>query len=75
VDISLHSNGTRFGGKELGGLQAAIPTVTNSGTYAGIDRSRQRHLAHVRPFDANSFARISARRSARPPSDRSSTAS
>ncbi len=39
VDISLHGNGTRFGGKELGGLQLAVPTVVNSGTYAGIDRA------------------------------------
>lgn len=38
VDLSLHGDGTRFGGKELGGLRLAIPTVTNSGTYAGISR-------------------------------------
>lgn len=41
VDISLQGNGTRFGGKELGGLQLAIPTVANSGVYGGIDRSTQ----------------------------------
>lgn len=40
-DISLHGNGTRFGGKELGGLQLAVPTVVNSGVYAGIDRAAQ----------------------------------
>jgi hypothetical protein len=39
VDISLHGNGTRFGGKELGGLQLAVPTVVNSGSYGGIPRS------------------------------------
>lgn len=38
VDASLHSDGTRFGGKELGGLKLAIPTVTNTGTYGGISR-------------------------------------
>lgn len=54
VDISLHSNGTRFGGKELTGLQAAIPTVTNSGVYGGIDRSAQ-PLWRTSTFDANSF--------------------
>lgn len=53
VDISLHSNGTRFGGKELTGLQAAIPTVTNSGTYATIDRSTQ-PLWRTSSFDAQS---------------------
>jgi hypothetical protein len=41
ADISLHGNGTRFGGKELGGLQLAVPTVVNSGVYAGIDRGTQ----------------------------------
>lgn len=41
VDISVHGNGTRFGGKELGGLQLAVPTVVNSGVYAGIDRASQ----------------------------------
>lgn len=41
VDISIHGNGTRFGGKELGGLQLAVPTIVNSGTYAGIDRATQ----------------------------------
>jgi hypothetical protein len=39
VDISIQGNGTRFGGKELGGLQLAIPTVANSGVYGGIDRA------------------------------------
>lgn len=39
VDLSLHGDGTRFGGKELGGLQLAVPTVTNTGTYGGISRA------------------------------------
>jgi hypothetical protein len=38
TDASLHSAGTGFGGKELGGLQLAVPTTVNSGTYGGIDR-------------------------------------
>jgi hypothetical protein len=52
-DISLHGNGTRFGGKELGGLQLAIPTVNNSGVYAGIDRGNQA-LWRTGVYDANS---------------------
>lgn len=36
---SLHSNGTAFGGEELVGLQAAVPTTNTSGTYAGINRA------------------------------------
>lgn len=39
VDASLHGDGTGFGGKELGGLKLAVPTVVNSGTYAGISRA------------------------------------
>lgn len=53
VDISLHGNGTRFGGKELGGLQLALPTVTNSGVYGGISRTDQA-LWRTSVFDANS---------------------
>lgn len=52
VDISLHSNGTRFGGKELGGLQLAVPTVANSGTYGGISRTDQA-LWRTTTYDAD----------------------
>lgn len=38
VDASMHSAGTGFGGKELGGLQLAIPTVDDTGTYGSISR-------------------------------------
>lgn len=41
ADISIHGNGARFGGKELGGLQLSVPTIVNSGVYAGIDRGTQ----------------------------------
>ena len=54
VDLSLHGNGTRFGGKELGGLQLAIPTVVNSGMYGGLDRANA--IWRTSAFDANSFA-------------------
>ena len=36
----LHSNGTADGGRQIGGLQLAVPTVNNSGTYGGIDRAQ-----------------------------------
>jgi hypothetical protein len=36
---ALHSNGTGNGGKELIGLQAAVPTDPTSGTYGSIARS------------------------------------
>lgn len=53
MDISLQGNGTRFGGKELGGLQLAIPTVVSSGSYGGIARSNA--IWQTSSFDANSF--------------------
>lgn len=55
VDMSIHSDGTRFGGKELGGLKLAVPTVTSAGTYAGIDRAGN-PIWRTSAFDANSFA-------------------
>lgn len=38
MDEAIHSDGTADGGKQLGGLKVAVPTVTNSGTYGGISR-------------------------------------
>jgi len=38
MDTAIHSDGTADGGKQLGGLKVAIPTVTNSGSYGGISR-------------------------------------
>jgi len=34
----LHSDGTASGGLQIGGLQLAIPTTVDSGTYGGISR-------------------------------------
>lgn len=39
MDEAIHSDGTANGGKQLGGLQVAVPTVTNAGTYGGISRA------------------------------------
>jgi hypothetical protein len=38
MDEAIHSDGTADGGKQLGGLKVAVPTVTNSGSYGGISR-------------------------------------
>lgn len=54
VDASLQSAGTGFGGKELGGMQLAIPTVTNSGTYGGISRANNA-IWRTSTFDVNTF--------------------
>jgi len=39
MDAGLYSDGTANGGKQLTGLATAIPIVTNTGTYGGIDRN------------------------------------
>lgn len=54
MDAALQGDGTGFGGKQLGGLKLAIPTVTNSGVYGGIDRANA--IWRTSAFDANSFA-------------------
>lgn len=54
VDTSLHSDGTRYSGKELGGLKLAIPVTTNSGTYGGISRSTNAIWRTV-TYDVNSY--------------------
>jgi hypothetical protein len=54
MDVALQGDGTAFGGKQLGGLKLAIPTVVNSGVYGGIDRANA--IWRTSAFDANSFA-------------------
>lgn len=54
VDVSLHSDGTRYGGKELGGLKLAVPVTTNTGTYGGISRSTNAIWRTV-TYDVNSY--------------------
>ena len=49
----LHSAGTADGGKQIGGLQLAIPTTVSSGTYGGIDRSANA-IWRTSSYDANS---------------------
>jgi len=39
MDAGLYSDGTANGGKQITGLATAVPIVTNSGTYGGIDRN------------------------------------
>jgi len=38
MDEAAYSDGTGFGGKEIGGLDLAIPLVDDQGTYGGISR-------------------------------------
>lgn len=55
MDIAIQSDGTANNGKQLTGLKTAVPTVTNSGTYGGIDRATYA-IWRTSTFDANSFA-------------------
>ena len=54
MDVSIHSDGTRFGGKELGGLKLAVPVTANTGTYGGIDRAANASW-QTTTYDANSI--------------------
>ena len=38
MDLAVHSDGSANGGKQLTGLAVAVPIVTNTGVYGGIDR-------------------------------------
>jgi hypothetical protein len=39
MDAGLYSDGTANGGKQLTGLATAVPLITNTGVYGGIDRA------------------------------------
>lgn len=53
MDVAIHSDGTADGGKQLTGLAAAVPVVTNTGTYGGIDRGTYA-IWRTTTYDANS---------------------
>jgi len=54
MEASLFSDGTGFGGKELGGLNLAVP-ITPTNVYGGIDRNLNT-IWRTGSYDANSFA-------------------
>ncbi len=39
MDVGLYGDGSANGGKQLTGLNAAVPVVVNTGVYGGIDRA------------------------------------
>jgi len=49
----LHSDGTADAGRQIGGLQLAIPTDPTSGSYGGIARSNV--IWRTTAYDANSY--------------------
>jgi len=54
MDAALYGDGTANGGKQLTGLATAIPIVTNTGVYGGIDRATAT-LWRTTTYDAHSF--------------------
>jgi hypothetical protein len=53
MDAGLYSDGTANGGKQITGLATAVPIVTNSGVYGGIDRASAA-IWRTSTFDAQS---------------------
>jgi hypothetical protein len=39
LEVAINGNGTSFNGRDMVGLGAALPLVTNTGTYGGISRT------------------------------------
>jgi hypothetical protein len=54
LETGLYSDGTAFNGKQITGLAAAVPIVTNTGTYGGIDRGTYA-LWRTTTFDAQTM--------------------
>src|SRR6187401_1267970 len=46
MDAGLYGDGTANGGKQITGMATAVPIVTNTGVYGGIDRA----TATIRPL-------------------------
>ena len=54
MDAGVYSDGTANGGKQITGLATAVPIVTNSGLYGGIDRVNT--LWQTKAYDAQTMA-------------------
>lgn len=55
MDAGIHSDGTANGGKQITGLATAVPIVTTSGVYGGIDRATAT-IWQTKTYDAQSAA-------------------
>ena len=54
MDAGIHSDGTANGGKQITGLATAVPIVTTSGVYGGIDRVNV--IWQTKTYDAQTAA-------------------
>jgi len=52
MDAGLYSDGTANGGKQITGLATAVPIITNTGVYGGIDRANAA-IWRTSTFDAH----------------------
>src|SRR6187401_224010 len=55
MDAGLYGDGTANGGKQITGLATAVPIVTNSGVYGGIDRA-QATVWQTKTYDAHTYS-------------------
>ena len=56
MDAAMYADGSANGGKALTGLATAVPIVTNSGVYGGIDRGVAGNaIWRTNTFDAHSY--------------------
>src|SRR5678816_1543732 len=53
MDVALYGDGSANGGKQLTGLATAVPVITNTGVYGGIDRATAA-IWRTNTFDAQS---------------------
>jgi hypothetical protein len=55
MDTAIYSDGTANGGKQITGLKTAVPIITNTGVYGGIDRAPAANaIWRTTSWDANS---------------------
>ena len=55
MDAGLYGDGTANGGKQITGLATAVPIITNSGIYGGIDRATAT-IWQTKTYDAHTVA-------------------
>jgi hypothetical protein len=55
LDAGIYSDGTTNGGKQITGLAKAVPIITTSGTYGGIDRNLAT-IWQTKTYDAQTAA-------------------
>jgi hypothetical protein len=55
MDAGIHGDGSANGGKQITGLATAVPIVTNTGNYGGIDRATAT-IWQTKTYDAQTAA-------------------